>query len=405
MRPLICLYFILRKGKRRLITPGLLFMFALSACSILRMPEAEPARITTGSGLTYVILHQGDGRKPVKGDKVSVHYTGMLSDSTLFDSSLERGEPAEFRLGNGQVIPGLEEGVALMNEGTKARFVIPPDLAYGEKGFGPVPGNETLYFEVQLLKVAKTAMEHDTGDLQVQEVHGGLKYALLDKGKGKPLSEGMYVSLNYTGYIDDKEPRVFDSSYERDTPLSFVIGRGTVIPGWEAVLPLLRVGDIAKVWIPWEMAYGESGRGPIPPRTNLVFNLEVLDADIPEAPEKFSVDGLDTLKTESGLRYIIIREGTGDLPVLGNVLEIHYSGYLSDGTLFDSSVERGEPLRFVQGRGQVIEGLDEAFYLLPGGTKARLIIPPQLAFGEEGNGPVPPGETLIFDVELLDIKR
>ncbi len=405
MKPLICLYFLLQKSTRRLTTLALLFMIGISACSVLRIPEAEPEKITTDSGLTYVILHQGDGTKPTKGDKVSVHYTGMLSDSTLFDSSYERGEPVAFRLGNGQVIPGLEEGVALMNEGTKARFVIPPDLAYGEKGYGPVPGNETLYFEVQLLKVTKTAIEHDTADLQVHEVRDEVKYALLRKGEGRPLSEGMYVSLNYTGYIDEKDLPIFDSSYERNAPLSFIIGRGTVIPGWETVLPLLRVGDIAKVWIPWEMAYGESGRGPIPPGTDLVFDLEIIDAVTAEAPEKYRTDGLDTLKTDSGLQYIIIEEGTGDLPVLGNVLKVHYSGYLSDMTLFDSSVERKEPLRFVQGRGQVIKGMDEAFYLLPKGTKARLIIPPKLAFGEKGNGPVPPGETLIFDVELLDIRR
>lgn len=110
--------------------------------------------ITTASGLKYQVIEEGTGISPVATDMVEVHYHGMLLDGTVFDSSVERGQTAEFPL-NG-VIPGWTEGLQLMKEGGKTRFTIPSDLAYGEAGAGQMIGpNETLVFDVELVKVAK----------------------------------------------------------------------------------------------------------------------------------------------------------------------------------------------------------------------------------------------------------
>lgn len=106
----------------------------------------------TDSGLQYEVITEGDGAKPAASDTVSVHYVGTLLDGTEFDSSVARGQPAEFPLGN--VIPGWTEGLQLMNTGSKYRFVIPSDLAYGERGAGQNIGpGETLIFEVELLEI------------------------------------------------------------------------------------------------------------------------------------------------------------------------------------------------------------------------------------------------------------
>ena len=105
------------------------------------------------SGLQYLVVKEGNGKKPGPNDVVTVHYTGRLIDGTVFDSSVERGEPATFAVG--QVIPGWVEGLQLMSEGSAYRLFIPSELAYGEHGTGPIQPNSTLIFDVQLLKVGK----------------------------------------------------------------------------------------------------------------------------------------------------------------------------------------------------------------------------------------------------------
>ncbi|MCB0594713.1 MAG: FKBP-type peptidyl-prolyl cis-trans isomerase [Phaeodactylibacter sp.] len=110
----------------------------------------------TDSGLEYLILEEGAGEKPQAGQQVKVHYRGVLMDGTTFDSSLSRGEPIDFPLGQGAVIPGWDEGIALLQPGGKAILVIPPDLAYGQRGAPPViPPNADLAFYVELVEVGE----------------------------------------------------------------------------------------------------------------------------------------------------------------------------------------------------------------------------------------------------------
>ncbi len=106
----------------------------------------------TPSGLTVEVMQEGKGPLPVKGQTVVVHYTGTLSDGKKFDSSRDRGQPFSFALGQGQVIRGWDEGLALMKVGTRAKLTIPPELGYGPRGAGNViPPNAVLIFDVELL--------------------------------------------------------------------------------------------------------------------------------------------------------------------------------------------------------------------------------------------------------------
>ncbi|MGH8492010.1 MAG: FKBP-type peptidyl-prolyl cis-trans isomerase [Moraxellaceae bacterium] len=108
---------------------------------------------TTASGLQYEVLTQGTGAKPKVSDVVKVHYHGTLIDGSVFDSSVQRGEPAVFQLD--QVIQGWTEALQLMPIGSKFRLTLPPGLAYGEQGAGPIPANSVLIFEVELLSIEK----------------------------------------------------------------------------------------------------------------------------------------------------------------------------------------------------------------------------------------------------------
>lgn len=139
---------ILKKGRWAVV---LLFLFGCES----KAPK-ERKEVTTPSGLKYKDLKVGKGMEAKQGDVVVVHYTGWLEDNTKFDSSKDRGRPFEFRLGEGKVIKGWEEGVVGMRVGGKRRLVIPPELGYGEMGVpGVIPSNAKLIFEIELLKIKK----------------------------------------------------------------------------------------------------------------------------------------------------------------------------------------------------------------------------------------------------------
>lgn len=116
-------------------------------------PAALPLAVKTASGLTYFITQNGTGRTPKVGETVVVHYTGTLTNGTKFDSSRDRGQPISFPLGQGKVIKGWDEGIAKLRVGDQAIFVIPPAIAYGPKGRGPIPPDATLIFIVELVNI------------------------------------------------------------------------------------------------------------------------------------------------------------------------------------------------------------------------------------------------------------
>ncbi|HKQ08512.1 MAG TPA: FKBP-type peptidyl-prolyl cis-trans isomerase [Blastocatellia bacterium] len=111
------------------------------------------SEVTTASGLKYVDEVVGTGEKPRLGKMVVVNYTGTLTDGTKFDSSLDSGQPYEFRIGTGTVIRGWEEGILSMHVGGKRKLIVPPELGYGAQGKGKIPPNATLIFEIELLGV------------------------------------------------------------------------------------------------------------------------------------------------------------------------------------------------------------------------------------------------------------
>ncbi len=234
---------------------------------------------TTKSGLQYVIETEGPGATPEVGDVVQVHYEGKLADGTVFDSSYDRGEPIAFPLGRGLVIPGWDEGVSLLSVGSKAKLIVPPELAYGEFGAGGViPPNATLYFEVELVDILPGSPE---APVKVAEndfitTDSGLKYHELAAGKGDTPEPGQLVAVHYTGWLEDGTK--FDSSLDWGQPFIFPVGEQAVIPGWDEGVATMKVGEKRQLVIPPELAYGEEGiGGVIPPNATLIFEVELID--------------------------------------------------------------------------------------------------------------------------------
>jgi FKBP-type peptidyl-prolyl cis-trans isomerase len=360
----------------------------------------------TASGLEYTIKEKGTGKKPAIGDKVVVHYTGKLLNDTVFDSSVKRGQPFTFTLGAGQVIKGWDEAFQLLHVGDKATIKFGPELGYGSQAMGSIPANSTLIFDIELLDVIEGLKPWDVTGKEVITTASGLKYIMLKENKaGEQVTPGSKASVHYSGYFTNG--KMFDSSVERNQLFTLKVGVGQVIRGWDEGLTLLRKGEKAKLIIPYQLAYGEQGRPPvIPEKSDLIFDVEIIDVQKIVAPVLYDVKNLEAKKTASGLTYYEVnRSASTNRAVSGKTVKVHYSGYLADGKMFDSSVERGEPIEFPLGQGQVIPGWEEGIALMNVGDKLRLVIPYNLAYGEQGRAPIIPAKAdLTFDVELIDVK-
>jgi len=144
------------RGAGKLIPPGSTLHFDVELIEIkeafvdtdFSLPGREEV---TDSGLRMIIHKDGNGEKPAKGQTVQVHYTGLLETGSKFDSSHDRGRPFSFELGQGRVIKGWDEALALMSKGEKRTLIIPPNLGYGDRSTGRIPANSTLIFEVELI--------------------------------------------------------------------------------------------------------------------------------------------------------------------------------------------------------------------------------------------------------------
>ena len=244
----------------------------------------------------------------------------------------------------------------------------------------------------------------DGEEMNYTKTDSGLEYVITEKGRGELATAGSRVKVHYTGKLEDGTK--FDSSLDRDEPFVFELGVGMVIKGWDEGIALMHVGDKAVFKIPATLGYGERGAGGvIPPNAALIFEVELLEILPVVKIEEFDIEGKVRSKTASGLEYILVQEGAGIKAAAGNTVNVHYTGYLEDGTIFDSSVKRDQPFSFILGMGKVIKGWDEGVALMKVGDKVRLIIPSELGYGERGaGGVIPPNATLIFDVELLEVK-
>jgi peptidylprolyl isomerase len=225
----------------------------------------------------------------------------------------------------------------------------------------------------------------------------GLAYKVLEPGKGdRRPAKGDLVVVHYTGWTTDG--KMFDSSATRGKPSTFGVDR--VIPGFSEGIQLMAIGEQRRLWIPESLAYkGVEGR----PKGMLVFDIQLLDiqASPTGAPPDVAKPPDDASRTSSGLAYKVIKDGTGSAhPTRSSRVTVHYTGWTTDGKVFDSSVSRGQPATFALN--QVIQGWTEGLLLMVEGDKRRFWIPENLAYqGQSGK----PRGVLVFDIELLKIER
>lgn len=359
--------------------------------------------VTTKSGLRYSVLKQGPGdRTPKTGERVTVHYTGWLMDGTKFDSSRDRERPFQFVLGMGQVIPGWDEGVALMTAESRFKFTIPADLAYGETGRGKIPANAILVFDVELLKIDAVPEFRPGVKEKQKKTESGLVYESVKAGTGEPVIAEQIFELRYAFW--NTAGKLLECTEQTDGTIKGSVEDMRYDFLKEAPL-LMRVGERMRFEVPPALLFGAEDRGPdLPANSITVWELEVVSSRLPPKMPDFVMPKSDELKTTaSGLQYMVITEGTGKQPTRQNNVTVHYAGWLPDGTLFDASFRRGEPATL--GLGQVIPGWTEGVSMMKEGGIYKFVIPAKLAYGEQGSPPtIPPNATLVFHVELIKVQ-
>lgn len=237
---------------------------------------------------------------------------------------------------------------------------------------------------------------------EAEKTASGLASKVLTPGKGTthPAKTDI-VTVHYTGWTTDG--KMFDSSLSTGKPATFPLDK--VIAGWTEGVQLMVAGEKRRFWIPEELAYkGKAGR----PAGMLVFDVELISMAAPapketpfdprKAPDDVQRPPSDAKRTDSGLSYKVLKTGKGGRrPSATTSVTVHYSGWTTDGKLFDSSVVRGQPATFPLNR--VIPGWTEGVQLMVEGEKRRFWIPESLAYA--GQGPI--FGDLVFDIELIKI--
>jgi peptidylprolyl isomerase len=216
----------------------------------------------------------------------------------------------------------------------------------------------------------------------------GLATKVLTPGTGKdhPTKDDL-VNVHYTGWKTDGS--MFDSSVARGKPSVFPVGR--VIAGFSEGIQLMVAGEKRRLWIPEALAY----KGAREPKGMLVFDVELFDMPN-RPPSDVKAPPSDAKRTASGLSYKVLKPGiNARRPTAGSTVTVHYTGWTTDGKMFDSSVTRGEPSTFPLGN--VIKGWTEGLQLMAVGEKTRFWIPQELAYKGESS----PYGMLVFDVELI----
>lgn len=351
---------------------------------------AAPAdALKTDSGLASKVLQAGTGEeKPTAADTVTVHYSGWTTDGKMFDSSVDRGEPTSFPLG--QVIAGWTEGLQLMVVGEQRRFWIPEDLAYGPV----VPGSDRpggmLCFDVELIAI-KSAPKPPA---DTEKTAGGTAYKIIQEGSGEKPGANDVVTFHFTAKTMEDE--VVQDSRKEQSPPTMALDK--MPPPLAEIIIEMNTGEKRQAWLPEPQAPGGF----------IVAELELMSfkqaPPAPAVPEDVAEIPADAQKTDSGLAYKVLSEGKGgEQPKESDTVKVHYSGWMTDGEMFDSSVTRGEPTEFPLNG--VIKGWTEGVQLMVPGEKRRFWIPEDLAYGPAVPGSGRPGGLLVFDIELLEVVR
>ncbi|MCK5338875.1 MAG: FKBP-type peptidyl-prolyl cis-trans isomerase [Bacteroidales bacterium] len=426
------------------------------ALAVLFIASCDDSYKVAESGLEYKFYVQNEGDNPEVGDFITLDMFYGTDDTVLFDSK-KIPDGLTFPLDSPYFEGDLFEGIMMMTRGDSASFRMSADSFYlivaGAPELPPfiAPGS-IMTFEVKLrdfVNSEQKAIEEaealearrleaeveyaayiEANNITVEPLESGLIFIEEKKGSGaNPKAEDM-VSVNLTVKLIDGT-KIF-STEDRGEPFEYQYGQSFDTKGLEEGVGMLRKGGKATLIVPQQIAYGAESKGQmIPSYSTIIYEVELVSMRSKEAFDKerqaqqaqqqaiedqrknaekterdnyLQANGITVAPTASGLYYIETEKGTGEQATVGKTVNVHYTGRLLDGTVFDSSVEKGQPFSFQLGVGRVIKGWDEAIAMMNVGGTATFIIPSEIGYGSRDSGSIPSYSTLVFDVELISVE-
>jgi FKBP-type peptidyl-prolyl cis-trans isomerase len=243
------------------------------------------------------------------------------------------------------------------------------------------------------------APAHAWQDASLTEADG-MRFAILKEGAGRSPVDGDLVSAVIKGWVKSTEHPFLDTTGQ---DARAVLGTGEMVEGVRLALTKMKAGEIRQIHLPPDLAYGQTGQPPrIPHDAEVVFEIELRSVEeapvVPEHPPEMEPD-----QETDGVRFAVVQAGTGPEAKAGDTIRVHFTTWLKDGTLVDSTVRAARPVDVKLGEGRLYAGLEAALTGMKAGETRKAVIPPEKAFGSSARGPIPPNSTLVVQADLLQI--
>ncbi|KAK3559920.1 hypothetical protein QTP86_026944 [Hemibagrus guttatus] len=375
-----CLVVSSMMSRSRLILSAVLALWACGSCS---PGPVEDVLVDSYSRPKLCV------REVKKGDLVRYHYNATFTDGRQFDSSYDRGTAFFVKVGDGRQIAGVDKGIVGMCINERRKITVPPHLAYGSQGAGDtIPPDSTLVFDLILLDIFNMADRVRTEIIKTQQ------------NCTRSVMKTDFVRFHFNGSLLDGTH--FDSSYDRSQTQDNVIGDGWLIKGLDEGLLGMCVGEIRNFVIPPFLAFGEKGYEEqvnnhligrsgkeIPPHATVIYDVLLVD--------------LHNRKDDITVEIQEIPEPCTRKTIIGDYIRYHYNGTFLNGNAFDSSYTHNSTYNTYIGLGYVISGMDKGLQGVCMGERRRIIMPPHLAYGQQGAGKeIPASAVLVFDIHVID---
>ena len=366
----------------------------------LKTPPADA--IKTASGLIYKKLQTNDaGQSPKRNDIVMINYTGWKpSTGETFYTNKSRGTPMPLNLAT--TAPGFTEAMQLVKTGEKVALWVPAAIGY--RDISKAASTETLVYEIELVEIRPApAVPADVAapPANAETTKLGAKYIVVRPGTGKDKAHSYDdVTYNYSAW--DDQGRMFETTEMKKKPSKITPYRQAAV--LEEIVTQMTAGERVRVWTTGEKMAINGKVAPGLPTGPVCYEIEVITIEPgvapPTTPPDVAKPPSDAQKTAKGLFYKVEKAGKGGpKPKVTDTVKVNYTGWTTDGRMFDSSTTRQQAAEF--NLQNVVEGWKDGIPMMSVGDKYRFWVPVELAYK---NAPGKPQGMLVFDVELVEIK-